>query len=116
MSLIITSRPSKQQKMSKKSSDELLCNLPNCVISDRILPFVDRSTWDNLVLANREIYHASKNLEAPWLTGELKGLGYARDSISRQLYFSSGGNYMCVLSDFDGRGYTYQRIRICGTR
>jgi hypothetical protein len=58
---ITISRPSKQLKMSGGSNDWLCYNLPSCVIIDHILPFVDRSTWDNLVVANREIYQRSRN-------------------------------------------------------
>jgi WD40 repeat protein len=88
------------------------------LISDHILPFVDRSTWDNLIVANREIYQRSRRHEAPWPVGELiRTFGYEEDveeneeddeitSYERieQLYFSSDGNYLCVLSD--------QRIRM----
>jgi WD40 repeat protein len=101
--MTITSRPSKQQKMAVDSNDELRCNLPNCVIVDRILPFVDRSTWDNLIVANREIYQESRRHEAPWPVGELRGVGYEADE-KEQLCFSSNGKYLCVCSD--------QRIRV----
>jgi WD40 repeat protein len=85
-----TGRPcAKQQKMSD--------NLPNNVIVDRILPFVDRPTWDNLVVANREIYEGSRNLEAPWPVGELIEGGYEADEIN-QLCFSPDGRYLCVRS------------------
>jgi hypothetical protein len=73
-----TGRPcTKQQKLSD--------NLPDIVIIDRILPFVDRSTWDNLVVANREIYEGSRNLEAPWPVGEDRGVGDEQDGIKPTL-------------------------------
>jgi WD40 repeat protein len=84
--------------------------LPNCVISDHILPFVlDRSTWDTLVVANREIDQGSRNLEAPWPVGELRGAGYEGDEIY-QLCFSSDAKYLCVLSK-DPK-LSVQRIRM----
>jgi WD40 repeat protein len=115
---VVTSRPSKQQKMAEQdSNDELRYNLPNCLISDHILPFVDRSTWDNLVVANREIYQGSRNLEAPWPVGDLiRRVDYEEDEeneeedeitdedIDHQVSFSSDGKYLCFLTE--------QRIRL----
>jgi WD40 repeat protein len=72
-------------------------NLPNTVIVDHILPFVDRSTWENLIVANREIYEGSRKYEAPWPVGKLRGVGYGADEID-QICYSSGGKYLCVLS------------------
>jgi WD40 repeat protein len=86
-------------------------DLPNTVIIDRILPFVDRSTWDNLVVANREIYEGSRNLEAPWPVGEVRGVGYEGHEIN-QLCFSSDGNYLCVRSSQDDGLVDQQRIRM----
>jgi WD40 repeat protein len=104
------SRPSKQQKMSEDSSEELVPDiLPIGVISDHVLPFVDRTTWDNLAVANREIYEASKNLEAPWPMGELRGVGYEGDDIT-YVCFSPDGNYLCALSQNASVGLT--RIRM----
>jgi WD40 repeat protein len=114
--MTITSRASKRQKMAEDSNDELRYNLPNCLISDHILPFVDRSTWDNLIVANREIYQRSRNLEAPWPVGDLsiRTFGYEEDEEDeedefphdaiQQLCFSSDGKHLCVRSD--------QRIRM----
>jgi hypothetical protein len=43
-------------------------NLPNSVIGrdilSGILSFVDRSTWFNFIVANREFYQESRNLKA----------------------------------------------------
>jgi WD40 repeat protein len=75
-------------------------DLPNSVIGRDIISFVDRSTWDNLVVVNREIYQESRNLKAkaPWPVGELiRGAGHERDEII-QICFSSDGDYFCVLS------------------
>jgi WD40 repeat protein len=98
--MTITSRPSKQQKMAEDSNDELRYDLPNCLISDQILPFVDRPTWDNLIVANREIYQGSRNYKAPWPVGELiRRVDDEEDEQTLQLCFSSDGRYLCVLSD-----------------
>jgi WD40 repeat protein len=86
-------------------------DLPNTVIIDRILPFVDRSTWDNLVVANREIYEGSRNLEAPWPVSEVRGVGYEGDEI-KQLCFSSDGKYLCVRSSQANGLVDQQRIRM----
>jgi hypothetical protein len=75
-------------------------NLPSNVIIDHILPFVDRSTWDNHVVANREMHQESRNLkaQAPWPVGELiRGVDYERDVIT-QICFSSDGEYIFVFS------------------
>jgi WD40 repeat protein len=96
--MTISSRPSKQQKMAEDSNDELRYDLPSCLISDHILPFVDRSTWDNLIVANREIYQGSRKHEAPWPVGELSRAFGDYEEID-QLSFSSDGKYLCVRSD-----------------
>jgi WD40 repeat protein len=96
--------------MSEDSSEELVPDiLPIGVISDHVLPFVDRTTWDNLAVANREIYEAAKNLEAPWPMGELRGVGYQGDDITH-VCFSPDGNYLCALSQTHSIGLT--RIRM----
>jgi hypothetical protein len=106
-------RPSKQQKMSEDSSEELVPDvLPSDMISDHVLPFVDRSTWDNLVIANREIYEESRNLEAPWPMGELGGVGYEGHDIDHQFCFSSDGKHLCVLFSQDHSHIEQQRIRV----
>jgi WD40 repeat protein len=107
----VISRPSKQQKMAEDSNDELRHNLPNNLIIGHILPFVDRSTWDNLVVANREIYEGSRNIEAPWPVGALRGVGYEGDEING-LFFSSDGNYLCVHSSQEHGHTEQQRIRM----
>jgi hypothetical protein len=84
-------------------------DLPNNVIIDHILPFVDRSTWDNVVVASREIYEGSRNLEAPWPVGELRGVGYEGDRID-QLCFSSDGKYLCVCDSQVQGDVEQQRI------
>jgi WD40 repeat protein len=86
-------------------------NLPNNVIVELIHSFVDRLTWDNLVVANREIYEASRNLEAPWPVGKLRGVGYEEDEIV-QLCFSSDGKYLCVLSLQDNGRVDQRRVRM----
>jgi WD40 repeat protein len=88
-----------------------MITLPNCVIINHVLPFVDRSTWDNLVVANREIYQASREIKenAPWPEGELTGVGFQGDKI-RQLCFSVDREYLCVVSE--NRELRQQRIRI----
>jgi WD40 repeat protein len=65
-------------------------NLPASTIGDLILPFVDRKTWNNLILSNREIYQASKKLEPPWPRGDF--LTNDHHSI-RRMAFSSDGKY-----------------------
>jgi hypothetical protein len=40
-------------------------DIPARIVVDLILPFVDRETWNNLILTNREIYKASKKIELP---------------------------------------------------
>jgi WD40 repeat protein len=66
-------------------------DLPASTIGDLILPFVDRKTWNNLILSNREIYQASKKLEPPWPRGNFS----TNDHHSiRQTAFSSDGKYI----------------------
>jgi hypothetical protein len=109
--MTITSRPSNKHKIAEDSKDELGCNLPNYVISVHILPFVCRSTWDNLIVACREICQQWRNLEAPWSVGELiRRFGYAGaeeneedDDVTHeqreQLSVLLDGQCLCVLSD-----------------
>jgi WD40 repeat protein len=107
--MAITSRSSKQQKLAQDcSNDDIFYKLPNCVIRDHILPFVDRSTWDNLAVANREIYEGSRNLEAPWPVGKLGGAGNGH--AIAQLCFSSDGKCLCVFSE--DQDLQEQRIRM----
>jgi WD40 repeat protein len=41
--------------------------IPTCVIVEHILPFLDRATYDNCVIANKEVFHASQMVvPAPW--------------------------------------------------
>jgi WD40 repeat protein len=99
--------------MAEDSNDEFRYDLPSCLISDHMLPFVERSTWDNLIVANHEIHQGSRKCEAPWPLGEF---GYEEDEENEeddestsheeisQLCFSSDGKCLCALSD--------QRIRM----
>jgi WD40 repeat protein len=60
------------------------------MIVDLILPFVDRETWNNLILTNREICQASKKIEPPWPGGK-----FSVDERTQVLdmAFSSDGKY-----------------------
>jgi WD40 repeat protein len=93
---------------SQKRSKQPLCegvHLPTSVISDHILPFTDRSTWNRLILANREIYKASQKIQAPWPSGEFEVLG--GHAITR-VQFSSDGNLLCCSCD-DNRIRIYHK-------
>jgi hypothetical protein len=110
--MAITSRSSKQQKLAQDcSNDDIFYKLPNCVIRDHILPFVDRSTWDNLVVANREIYEGSRNLEAPWPVGKLGGAGNGH-AIAQLCFRQTANTFL-----FSRKIRTFKnRESECGTR
>jgi WD40 repeat protein len=83
------------------------------LIVNRILPFVDRATWDNLIVANREIYQGSRNLEAPWPVGELiRRVDYEEDE-EDHLSFSSDGKYLFLLWDQEIRMW-HNVVGSCG--
>jgi WD40 repeat protein len=76
------------ERLLNNNHDEI--DIPASIIVDLILPFVDRKTWNNLILTNREIYKASKQIEPPWPRGK-----FSLDERTQVLgmTFSSDGKY-----------------------
>jgi WD40 repeat protein len=81
-------------------------DLPACIIVE-LLPFVDRETWNNLILTNRAIYQASKQIEPPWPRGKFSD---DHERIIRDVTFSSDGTYFLVLATLRGIRVWHQRI------
>jgi WD40 repeat protein len=67
-----------------------IIDLPTSIIVE-LLPFVDRKTWNNLILTNQAIYQASKEIEPPWPSGKFSVDGRIFD-----MTFSSDGIYLFV--------------------
>jgi WD40 repeat protein len=85
-------------------------DLPTSIIVDLILPFVDRKTWNNLILTNREIYQASKEIEPPWPSGKLSvDHGDFIDFIG-YVAFSSDGKYFILYTTSGSIHVWHKRI------
>jgi hypothetical protein len=76
------------------------------------LPFVDRLTWDNLIVGCHEIHQGLRSLKAPWSVGAklIRRFGYEEDEGNKkedestceqidQLSFSSDGKHLCAFLD-----------------
>jgi WD40 repeat protein len=77
------------ERLLNNNHDEI--DLPASIIVDLILPFVDRETWNNLILTNREIYKASTKIEPPWPRRK-----FLMDERVFDITFSSDGKYFFV--------------------
>jgi WD40 repeat protein len=67
-------------------------DLPASIIVE-LLPFLDRKTWNSLILTNRDIYQASKEIEPPWPRGKFS---VDHPDFIRDVTFSLDGNYFFV--------------------
>jgi WD40 repeat protein len=73
--------------------------LPMNLIIGSILPFVqDRSTWNKLCVANKELKDAGRTITPPWPETTLQQAGFARSMV-----FSPCGHYLaCAIASGEG--------------
>ena len=92
----ISSRNKSQSAATTTEEDDK--NLPHIsglVLASHVLPFLDRSTYNRLCLASKEVYQASRHLIPPWPQGGCFRVG----KLVTAVCFSPDGQTLAVSSN-----------------
>jgi WD40 repeat protein len=85
-------------------------DLPTSIIVE-LLPFLDRETWNNVILTNRAIYQASTLIEPPWPRRKFSvGEHEHKLVLILHMTFSSDGKYFFVKTLCRGIYVWHKRI------
>jgi WD40 repeat protein len=79
----------------KTREDDNFPHIPGSVLVSHVLPFLDRSTYNRLCLASKEVYRASRHLIPPWPQGRCFRVG----KLVTAVCFAPDGQTLAVASN-----------------